>query len=269
MAFCTSCGATVSGAYCPNCGTPAAAASASGASASAPSAPATPRRRTSPLVWILVVVLGLFVVGGILTMAGGLFLVHKAREAGVDPDLLRRNPGLAVGKMLAAVNPDVEVVKTDDGAGTITIRDKKTGKVVTLSFDEARKGNFKFEAQGDDGKNATVEFNGAADKIPAEVPVYPGAKVEGTFSVTADGGGGKGSAYQYTFTTSDAPRQVMSFYHNKLEDAGMKLALTTNTADGGMIVAEDDARGETINVIVEKGSTEGSTGIRVTTRTKK
>jgi hypothetical protein len=264
MAFCTSCGATVSGAYCPNCGTPA-----GGTSASGPSAAATARRRTSPLVWILVVVLGLFVVGGILTMAGGLFLVHKAREAGVDPDLLRRNPGLAVGKMLAAVNPDVEVVKTDDGAGTITVRDKKTGKVVTLTFDEARKGNFKFEAQGDDGKNATVEFNGASDKIPAEVPVYPGAKIEGTFSVTGDGGGGKGSAYQYTFTTSDPPRQVMSFYHNKLEDAGLKLALVTNTADGGMLIGEDDARGETVNVIVEKGQSEGTTAIRVTTRTKK
>jgi hypothetical protein len=259
MAFCTSCGATVSGAYCPSCGAPVSGASAA----------VTPRRRTSPLVWILVVVLGLFVVGGILTMAGGLFLVHKAREAGVDPDLLRRNPGLAVGKMLAAVNPDVEVVKTDDGAGTITVRDKKTGKVVTLTFDEARKGNFKFEAHGDDGKNATVEFNGASGKIPAEVPVYPGAKVEGTFSVTGDGGGGTGSAYQYTFTTSDPPRQVMSFYHNKLEDAGMKLALTTNTADGGMLIGEDDARGETINVIVEKGSSEGTTAIRVTTRTKK
>jgi hypothetical protein len=230
---------------------------------------ATPRRRTSPLVWILIVVLGLFVVGGILTMAGGLFLVHKAREAGVDTDLFRRNPGLAVGRMLAAVNPDVEVVKTDDGAGTITVRDKKTGKVVTITFDEARKGNFKFEAQGDDGKNATVEFNGASGKIPAEVPVYPGAKVEGTFSVTGDGGGGTGSAYQYTFTTSDPPRQVMSFYHNKLEDAGMKLALTTNTADGGMLIGEDDARGETINVIVEKGPSEGTTAIRVTTRTKK
>jgi hypothetical protein len=264
MAFCTSCGATLSGAYCPNCGTPA-----GGTSASGPSAAATARRRTSPLVWILVVVLGLFVVGGILTMAGGLFLVHKAREAGVDPDLLRRNPGLAVGKMLAAVNPDVEVVKTDDGAGTITVRDKKTGKVVTLTFDEARKGNFKFEAQGDDGKNATVEFNGASDKIPAEVPVYPGAKIEGTFSVTGDGGGGKGSAYQYTFTTSDPPRQVMSFYHNKLEDAGLKLALVTNTADGGMLIGEDDARGETVNVIVEKGQSEGTTAIRVTTRTKK
>jgi hypothetical protein len=259
MAFCTSCGATVSGAYCPSCGAPVSGATAA----------VTPRRRTSPLVWILVVVLGLFVVGGILTMAGGLFLVHKAREAGVDPDLLRRNPGLAVGKMLAAVNPDVEVVKTDDGAGTITVRDKKTGKVVTLTFDEARKGNFKFEAHGDDGKNATVEFNGASGKIPAEVPVYPGAKVEGTFSVTGDGGGGTGSAYQYTFTTSDPARQVMSFYHNKLEDAGMKLALTTNTADGGMLIGEDDARGETINVIVEKGSPEGTTAIRVTTRTKK
>jgi hypothetical protein len=253
----------VSGAYCPNCGAPASTAAAG------PAAPLPPpRRRTSPIVWILVGLLGLFIIGAIIIFAGGVLLVHKANQAGVDVDLLRTNPGLAISKLIVAANPDAEVVRTDDGAGTITVRDKRTGKVITMTFDDARKGNFKFEAEGEDGKRASLEFNGATDKIPAEVPVYPGAKVEGTFSVTGDGGGGQGSAFQYTFTTSDPPRKVMSFYHNKLEDAGMKLALTTNTADGGMVVAEDDARGQTINVIVEAGPA-NNTSIRVTMRVKK
>ncbi|PWU02742.1 MAG: hypothetical protein C5B51_20300 [Terriglobia bacterium] len=258
MAFCTSCGANVTGAYCPQCGKPA-----GGAAGSAPA-----RRRTSPFVWILVALLGLFVIGGIIVFAGGVLLVHKAREAGVDADLMRTNPGLAITKLIAAAHPDVDVVTTDDGAGTITVRDKKTGKVVTMTFDEARHGNFKFDAEDGDGKQAHMEINGPAGKIAADIPVYPGAKLEGNFSVTGDGGGGTGSAYQYTFSTPDSGRKVMSFYHNKLEDAGMKLSLTTNTADGGMIVAEDDARGQTVNVIVEGGSG-GSTSIRVTMRVKK
>jgi len=266
MAFCTSCGAAVSGAYCPNCGTPAGAASSAAAGPAAPLPP--PRRRTSPIVWILVAVLGLFVIGGIIVFAGGIFLVHKVNQAGVDVNLLRTNPGLAVSKLIVAANPDAEVVRTDDGAGTITVRDKKTGKVITMTFDDARKGNFKFEAEDENGKRASLEINGASAKIPPEIPVYPGSKVEGNFSVTGDGGGGQGSAYQYTFTTQDPPRKVMSFYHDKLEDAGMKLALTTNTADGGMVVAEDDTRGQTINVIVEAGSA-GNTSIRVTMRVKK
>ena len=260
MAFCTSCGATVSGAYCPKCGAPAGGAAPAGT---------PPRRKTSPVVWILVAFLGLVVLAGVVTMAGGLFLVHKAGQAGVDLDLLRRNPGLAVSKIIAVANPNVEVLNTNDGAGTITVRDKKTGKVVTVTFDEARKGHFRFETEGDDGKSAAVEFNGSPGKIPADIPVYPGAKVEGTFSVTGDGGGGTGSAFQYTFTTTDSGRMVMSYYHDKLEDSGMKLSLTTHTADGGMVIAEDDARGETINVIVEKGPSEGTTSIRVTTRIKK
>ncbi len=264
MAFCTNCGGPVTGAYCPNCGNPAAGRPAPANAA----APPPPRRKTSPIVWILVAVLGLFVIGAAIIFAGGVLLVHKAQQAGIDSDLLRTNPGLAVSKLIAAANPNIEVVSTDDGAGTITVREKSTGKVITLTFDEARKGNFRFEAQDENGKRATMEFNGQNAKIPSDFPVYPGAKVEGNFSVSGDGGGPEGSAAQYSFSTSDPPRKVMAFYHEKLEDAGMKLALATNTADGGMLVAEDDARGRTVNVIVEAGSG-GDTAIRVTLRGKK
>lgn len=189
MAFCTSCGANVSGAFCPSCGTPVNApagggnAPAPGMNAPAAAAPQpamaagyTPvKRKTSPLVWVLVIVLGLFVVGGILTVAGGMFLFHKAKQAGLDPDLLQRNPGLAVSKMIAAANPDVEVLKADDGAGTITVRDKNTGKIMTLSFDEAKKGKITFKEEG--SGTATLNFGASSEKLPSWVPSYPGAKV--------------------------------------------------------------------------------------------
>jgi hypothetical protein len=273
MAFCTNCGANVAGSFCNNCGTPVAAAGAAPAASAPPPAPTAPiaaapvQRKTSPIVWVLVIVLGLFVLAGIGTVAAGYFVVHKVRQAGFDPDLMRRNPGLAVSKMIATFAPDAEVLSTDDGAGTITIRDRKTGKVVTMSFDDARKGKFSFHAEGPNNEKASIEVGGNDTKVPADVPVYPGATVEGNFTVNGNGANGEGTASQYQFKTSDAASKVLSFYHDKLESSGMKMALDTHTADGGMLMAEDDASGRAITVIVGKSGDE--TSISLTTRSKK
>lgn len=220
-------------------------------------------RKTSPLVWVLVAVLGLFVLGAIAVLGAGYFVVSKARQAGLDPELMRRNPGLAVGKLMAAVNPDVEVVNTDEGAGTITVRDKKTGKVVTMSFDQARSGKFKFSATGDDGKTATMEFGAAAGKLPSWVPDYPGAKVEGTFAAKGSDGADKGEGGIFAFTTQDSPSKVMSFYQDKCKEAGMKINMTTTTTEGGMIIAADEAEKHSLSIIVGSSSG-GGTSVSVT-----
>jgi hypothetical protein len=104
------------------------------------------------------------------------------------------------------------------------------------------------------------------EKIPADVPAYPGAKLTGAFSAPGNRADGEPGASQYEFTTTDAPSKIMDYYHHLFEESGMKLALHTDTADGGMFVAEDDPHHRTVNVIVEKGA-DGTT-IRVTLRGK-
>ncbi|MGA2269115.1 MAG: hypothetical protein ABSH44_11665 [Bryobacteraceae bacterium] len=231
-----------------------------------PTAGAVPlQRKTSPLVWVLVIVLGLFVLGGIVTAGFTWFVVHKVRQAGFDPELMRRNPGLAVSKMIAAANPDAEVLSTDEGRGTITIRDKKTGKVVTMTFDQAKNGKFSFTAQGDDGKTASLEIGAGADKLPSWVPAYPGAKVEGTFAIKGDSGEANGGTF--TFSTPDAPAKVMSFYQDKCKELGIKVKMVTNINDGGMIVAADDDEARTLNVLI--GTGRGETTAQVTYKLKK
>ena len=280
MAFCTSCGAEVTGAFCKQCGTPASAASAAPApvftaqpaaaaapvftaqpaAAAAPVAGAVPvKRKTSPLVWVLVIILGLFVLGAISVVGTGLFIVHKVRQAGFDPELMRQNPGLAITKMIAKANPDVDVLNTDESAGKITVRDKKTGKVVTMTFDDAKNGKFSFSAQGDDGKTASMEFGAGADKLPSWIPAYPGAKVEGTFAINGDSGQGTGGSFG--FSTSDAPARVMSFYQDKCKELGINIKMTTTTDKGGMIVAADEGDSRTLQVIV--GSESGATKVQV------
>lgn len=266
MAFCTHCGASADGAFCSQCGRPLAQANSPGGSGmNATSGAAPPRRKTSPIVWILVAVVGLACVAGAITLAGGLFLVHKAHEAGVDADLFRDNPGLAIGKLIAAAHPDTEVVSADTGSGTVTLRDRRTGKEMTLTFDQVRKG-FRFEADEDNGRRATVQFGGDAEKIPAEVPVYPGAKVQATFEVDGDGGSAQG-AYEYEFRTEDAPSKVFGWYHSKLQEDGRKLALHNESPGGGMLVAEDAPNRRTLRVIVSRDA--NGTTINVTARVKK
>ena len=126
MAFCTTCGANVSGAFCPQCGTPVSAAApppqppppSYGAQANMAPPPAYAQpygapppamgpRKTNPLVLVLVIILGLCFLGFASCAAFGLYVAHKAKQAGLDPALWKTNPSLAVGKILAVVERPV------------------------------------------------------------------------------------------------------------------------------------------------------------------
>ena len=49
---------------------------------------------------------------GVTAMCGlaGYFIMHKAKQAGLDSGLLSKNPFYAAAKMAATMNPDVETV---------------------------------------------------------------------------------------------------------------------------------------------------------------
>src|SRR5437763_11593227 len=152
MAFCTRCGATVAGAFCSQCGASGAqAAQAAGPAATA--VPAAAPRKTSPIVWVLLALGGVFFLAVIGAVATGAFFVHKARQAGIDGELFRNNPGLAVGRMIAAVHPNLDVVRTNEGDGTVTLRDRHTGKQFSINIDAARRGSLTLKADDEDGKS--------------------------------------------------------------------------------------------------------------------
>jgi hypothetical protein len=261
MPFCTNCGANVEGAFCVKCGTPARRAAAQPGAADAPApvsaspepqaaAPAPIQRKTSPLVWVLVAILGLFVLCGLAIFGTGMFFVHKAREAGIDSDLMRSNPGYAVAKMFIAANPNVEEVRHDDGAGTITLRDRKTGKLTTISFDDIKHGKISVSSDGPGG--GTVEIGGSA-ALPAWVPVYPGTKSENNVAVHGSGDDGHEGG-NVTFTTSDPPAKVLAFYQDKARELGMKVNLTSMGDGGGIVVASEEGEGRTLTAIVGAGT---------------
>ena len=154
-------------------------------------APPPQTRRTSPIVWVAIVLLGLFVLGGIATLGTGLFIAHKVRQAGIDPYLMRNNPGYGIARLFLASHPDLVEVRHDDNAGSITVRDRRTGKESTLNFSDLRNGQFKITADSGNGETATVEFGGGG-KLPPWVPEYPGSSGKATFSVRGASGEGEG-----------------------------------------------------------------------------
>jgi hypothetical protein len=241
-----------------------------------------PPQKSSALKWILIGVGAFFVVLVLCVVGAGFFVVHKARQAGLDSDLIKRNPALAIAKMAVAANPNLETVSADEGRQEITIRDKQTGKVTTMSFEDAKKGKFVFKEDGKEavtitsgGPNGTVEvksadgtakFGGNA-KLPAWVPDYPGSDPQAAFSAQ----GKEGESGTFTFKTKDASDKVVKYYQDQFQSSGLKVTNNftsqNNGVATGMLIAEDDAHQHTVTVVV--GQDNGQSAVSVTYATKK
>jgi hypothetical protein len=230
------------------------------------------------LLWIAGIVVGLLLISFASCAVIGFYAMHKMKSAGLDSDLMKSNPGLATAKMAVALNPDAEIVSSDDKAGTIVVRNKKDGKVVTMKFDPQKKSMVIIDENGKtmsmtttgEGANASMEVKSSegtmkmgsgADKAPDWVPVYPGSSPQTTFSSS----NGTEQTGAYTFVTKDAADKVISFYGDSLKSAGFAVSNMTSNSDGkvgGMVSGEDKANKRA--VIVSLGSENDGTHVNVT-----
>ncbi len=216
--------------------------------------PAPPvRRGTSPIVWVLCIIGGLFFLAILGTFAVGYWFV--------------RNPGFAIAKLINAANPNAEVLNVDNANRQVTIRDRRDGKEVTISFDDVKNGRFSLSAVDENGKVGHVELGAGAGKLPAWVPVYPGARIESHVTGAGDDGDHAAEGGLYSFSSPDPPAQVMNFYQDKARDLGMKVGLTTATAEGGHITAADDEDNRSLIVLV--GTANGGSSGTVTFKRKR
>jgi hypothetical protein len=288
MAFCTRCGAPVSGKFCGKCGTPMTVSEPaavppipavppvpSSSPVNIPGTPATPKKR-GPWLWVLAGCFGLVLIAGAVVVGTGFFVAYKARQAGLDPDLMRTNPGLAVAKMMATANPDIEVLSVDENQGIVKVREKKTGKTLTMNLSDVKSGKIVFQddqgqtvemnAKGE-GENASVEIRGpkgsmrigeGAGKLPDWLPGYPGSEATGRVAFQDEEANG-GSI---TFTTGDSVDRVASFYEETLKSRGFEVnrIASGTTAQSGptMLVAKDPTSERTAQITIA-GSGEGTT----------
>jgi hypothetical protein len=244
-----------------------------------PPMPGAPPKKTSPLVWILGGVAVLMC--GVMMMCGvGAFFAYRAvKSAGFDPELMQRNPGLAITKMAVALHPDFEVLSSNDRTGKISMREKSTGKIMVFKFDPDKK---TLVMTGDDGKQVTINASGdgkdgsltveSADssmkfgtgpsKAPAWVPVYPGSTPVGAFSSQ----NAEADSNSFTFKTTDSPAKVVAYYQEQLKAGGFKTTQLISE-QGGMINGDTADKKRTITITLGS-STEGTEAAVMTVEKK-
>ncbi len=251
------------------------------------SAPA--QQGTSPWVWVAVGCGGILVVGFIAFLALGLFAVKKGKEiveeaTGTDSfsefvEDMKENPAKALAETAIRTNPELDLVATDDDAGTITFTNTKTGEEATLNFEDIAEGRFsmttdegEFRVDATDAGEGGVTFTGpdgearfgaSADlsDVPDWVPAYPGATdVTGTMHTSsADGVMGA-----FTGKSTDDAQKVVDHFKQLFEDEGYaiggeSMTRTGDAAFGG--INGDLGDGRSINVMIVQA--EGNTQVTI------
>jgi hypothetical protein len=197
--------------------------------------PPPPEKKSSVWTWVLLGCGTFFLLGIIGVVLGGYFVWNKAKQAGLDPELMEKHPAIATAKLMAALNPDIEVMSVDEDKQLITVKDKKTGRTVTLNLDQAKNGKVVFKADGQepvtieaggDNSKASLEVkspegsakfgSGSVSRLPDWLPAYPDAQLEGSYSAdTKDGASGG-----FHFTTKDSPGKSYQLLRNRIEASG-------------------------------------------------
>jgi len=245
-------------------------------------APPPPKQGMGPLAWIgigcgVIIVIGLIGLGVV-----GFFVKKKV-------DQYKENPTMAAAADIVRLNPDLELVSSDPKAGSITVKDKKSGEVTTFKAEDVANGKFSVTTKdgttsidasaAKDGKGATFKVTdekgqeqvstfGATtpQSLPSWVPAYPGGTVQGTFDTT----GPQGRSAAFGMSTTDATGKVLDWYEAQLKAAGLKVEKSTYNANGqtgGVVTAKSDDEKRTVNIMV--GSAEGKTQATVTFEDKK
>ena len=200
----------------------------------------------------------------IISMAGlGFYWLHKAKETGLNPYLIKKNRDLAAAELAVLRGGDMRVVSTNDTAETMVVRDNKTGKTITLKFDRGTKSMVETgehakqpaiaatatpSATETKAPDATAEPANPATP-PSWVPVYPGASLQNPLSADDN----QKQSGSYTFVSADPPDKVTSYYSQQLTSAGMKLTQMDAGNDGnikGVLSATQDSNGRSVQVTV-------------------
>lgn len=225
----------------------------------------------SPWAWVAIGCGALLVLCGLVFAVAGYFIYGKAKEVARE---MEEDPIAATSRIIAATNPEVELVEADKDNRRVTFRNTETGEEFTFDYDDVEEGRFSFTS---DGETASIDFDREGEEAgrmtittdegtttyragaeledhPDWLPIYPGANAEGTYSSETP----EMAAGGFTFETSDSLEDVLSFYTSELESAGLQIRSRTTTPEGAMLIASasDESRTATVTASVKNGSIE-------------
>ncbi len=231
----------------------------------------TQKKGLPTLAWVGIGCGVLLLLGAISFAVAVGFGIRKVKQVAGDVAAdFEKNPAKAAAELAVRLNPDLELVESDDDAGTMTIRNKKDGEVVTLDFKDIADGNFRVTTKdgetslsvgGDEGvtvrgPDGEARFGGSGDlsDVPDWVPIYPAATgATGAYSGTS---GGRTSG-AVTAKATGEPKAVLDYYAGVLEERGYEVS--SHTMDIGAVGPKGMVNGEikgerTVNVTVSRDS---------------
>ena len=219
------------------------------------------KKGTHPLVWVAVGCAAVVMLSVFVIVVGGFFLFNKAKDMAEEMD---ENPVVAAAKIIAAANPDIELVEADEENRVVTFRNTNTDEMYTIDFEDIKEGRISFYSddesfslevetdEGDEGRltvttdEGTASFGavGAVGEMPSWVPVYPGTTPKSTFSAETD----EGRSSAYTITTDDEVEDVLDYYVLELEKRGFEMVNRVASSEGAFLMAKSTDEILTINL---------------------
>jgi len=206
---------------------------------------ATKKKGLGALAWIAIGCGGLIIIAFVVMSAGVWFAGKKIKGMAED---FEENPAKSAAELIVKMNPELELVESDDDEGTITIRVKESGEVATFDYSEIEKGKLSFESsEGSVKFDATAEGEGGVFTVETDegttqwgagvdvtdeldwFPEYPDTtNVQTAFSQQMEGQ----ASGAFSFSTSDSASEVLAFYSKELEDAGFSVQENVSTQGG-------------------------------------
>lgn len=185
--------------------------------------------------WFGIGCAGLLALVLVVVIALGVFAVKKVKD--VAGDLSGSSPEMTAARMIVKMHPDIEEVSEDTEAGTITIREKKSGKEITVNLQELKEGKFSFdteeghveisaeEGEGQGGlkisseKGTMIVGQGAEGAYPEWLPIPDGMIAKGQY-MADDEGARKGAV---KLDGDFDAKAIQDFYEKTLKDEGFEV----------------------------------------------
>ena len=215
--------------------------------------------------WVGIGCGALMIVVLVVVMVGGFLLARKAKDFAAE---LEENPARTIARGIIMANPELEEVSADDEAGTITIRNTKTGETTTVNYDEITEGKLSFTTDKgeitvdaselkesgtinitDDEGGVVFSTGGAvSDDVEAWVPIYPGCEPANRHTMRTE----QEQTGGFELETPASVKEALEFYRAALEGEGYQVAVNTFTQDeseGGMVNGSNREKGRNVVAI--------------------
>lgn len=227
------------------------------AHSSSPENPTNSKKGLSPLAWVGIGCGGIAAIALIAIIAGSIFVGKKAQEVIANAS---GNPERFAAEVMVKLNPDMEMVSADDEKSSMTIKMKKSGEEVTISYADLKDGKFSIESTID-GKTSTIKHDGQSMEIKdgdgkttivgstkkgdywADIPpvfkdfVYPNVADASSPLTTSEDA--KELKTSFMFITKDQQPAVLAFYQQKFETAGYTVEDNTDQMGKGIKGSKD------------------------------